>query len=72
MNKHFVLTLDAKELYASKDEILNGLDRIVETLYEFKADDTPYYEYIINKAKEVVRNDMKSDEKECPYCEAGL
>ena len=72
MNKHFVLTLDAKELYASKDEILNGLDRIVETLYEFKADDTPYYEYIVNKAKEVVRNDMKSDEKECPYCEAGL
>ena len=72
MNKHFVITLDAKELYASKDEILNGLDRIVETVYEFQADDTPYYEYIVNKAKEVVRNDMKSDEKECPYCEAGL
>jgi len=52
----FIITLDAKELYASRDEILNGLDRIVETLYEFEADDTPYYEYIINKAIEVVRN----------------
>jgi hypothetical protein len=52
----FIITLDAKELYASRDEILNGLDRIMETLYEFEADDTPYYEYIINKAIEIVRN----------------
>ena len=45
-----------EKMSKNQNEIMTGLDSVLETLCEFGADDIPYYEYIINEAKEVIRN----------------
>ena len=37
-----------------RTEILNGLDAILETLYEFGAYDAEYYENVIGEAQDIV------------------
>jgi|TARA_B100000315_G_C14127384_1_gene385324 hypothetical protein len=37
-----------------RTEILNGLDAILETLYEFGAYDAEYYEHVIGEAQDIV------------------
>ena len=73
MNKHFVITIDAKEL-DSKD---NEAYKKYWTCKICKRDTSQVeYDYLaahnlhLECALKEELKDMKSDEKKCPYCEA--
>jgi len=43
----------------NRNEILNALEQIVETLYEVSADDVIYYEEVVGNAMDII---MEYDE----------